>query len=149
MPSRLRKLARLTPRALLDLAAAQAALLAAEWRMRTKPIGSLTTRDAAATISTQASAHDRERALDIATAVRRAADFGLFRPFCLVRAMALRALLEREDIHGSEIRIGVRRRDGVFAAHAWIRWNNEILGDLPAHVATFTEVDDIRVLGRS
>ena len=59
------------------------------------------------------------------------------------------ALLERADIHGSEIRIGVRRRDGVFAAHAWIRWNNEILGDLPAHVATFTEVDDIRVLGRS
>ncbi len=149
MPSRLRKLARLTPRALLDLAAAQAALLAAEWRMRTKPIGSLTTRDGAASISTQASAHDRQRALDIATAVRRAADFGLFRPFCLVRAMALRALLERADIHGSEIRIGVRRRDGVFAAHAWIRWNNEILGDLPAHVATFTEVDDIRVLGRS
>ena len=149
MPSRLRKLARLTPRALLDLAAAQAALLAAEWRMRTKPIGSLTTRDGAASISTQASAHDRQRALDIATAVRRAADFGLFRPFCLVRAMALRALLERADIHGSEIRIGVRRRDGVFAAHAWIRWNNEILGDLPSHVATFTEVDDIRVLGRS
>lgn len=149
MPSRLRKLARLQPRALLDLAAAQAALLAAEWRMRTKPIGSLTTRDDAASTIPQASAHDRQRALDIATAVRRAADFGLFRPFCLVRAMALRALLERADIHGSEIRIGVRRRDGVFAAHAWIRWNNEVLGDLPSHVATFTEVDDIRVLGRS
>lgn len=117
--------------------------------MRTKPIGSLTTRDASAGIPAPASAPDRQRALEIATAVRRAADYGLFRPFCLVRAMALRALLERAEIHGSEIRIGVRRRDGVFAAHAWIRWNNEILGDLPSHVATFTEVDDIRVLGRS
>ena len=27
-------------------------------------------------------------------------------------------------------------RDGVFAAHAWVRWNNEILGDIPSHVAT-------------
>lgn len=117
--------------------------------MRTQPIGSLTARDAAATLSAPASPDDRRRAGEIATAVRRAADFGLFRPFCLVRAMALRALLERANILGSEIRIGVRRRDGVFAAHAWIRWNNQVLGDLPSHVATFTEVDDIRVLGRS
>jgi len=149
MPSRLRKLARLSPRALLDLVAAQAALLAAEWRMRTRPIGSLTIRDSEAGTLPQASAHDRQRATELAIAVCRAADHGLFRPFCLVRAMALRALLERADIHGSEIRIGVRRRDGIFAAHAWIRWNNQVLGDLPAHVATFTEVDDIRVLGRS
>jgi hypothetical protein len=149
MPNRLRKLARLSPRALLDLLAAQAALLAAEWRMRTKPIGSLTVRDSSAGTPPPASAHNRQRAIELATAVRRAADFGLFRPFCLVRAMALRTLLERADIHGSEIRIGVRRRDGIFAAHAWIRWNNQVLGDLPAHVATFTEVDDIRVLGRS
>ncbi len=117
--------------------------------MRTKPIGSLTVRDSSAGTPPPASAHNRQRAIELATAVRRAADFGLFRPFCLVRAMALRTLLERADIHGSEIRIGVRRRDGIFAAHAWIRWNNQVLGDLPAHVATFTEVDDIRVLGRS
>ena len=149
MPSRLRKLAGLKPRGLLDLIAAQGALLAAEWRMRTQPIGSLTTRDPSSAPSAPVNAHDRQRAAEIATAVRRAADYGLFRPFCLVRAMALRALLERASIHGSEIRIGVRRRDGVFAAHAWIRWNNQILGDLPSHVATFTEVDDIRVLGRS
>ena len=152
MPSRLRKLARLDRRALLDLIAAQGALIAAEWRMRTHPIGSLTMRDATGTTPATGIAgapQHTARAREIATAVRRAADHGLFRPFCLVRAMALRTLLERADIHGSEIRIGVRRRDGVFAAHAWVRWNNEILGDLPAHVATFTEVDDIRVLGRS
>lgn len=149
MPKRLRKLARLGPSGLLDLVAAQAALLAAEWRIRTKPIGSLTIRDHAAGTATSVSAHDRQRASELAAAVRRAADHGLFRPFCLVRAMALRTLLERANIRGSEIRIGVRRRHGVFAAHAWIRWNDQILGDLPAHVATFTEVDDIRVLGRS
>ncbi len=149
MPSRLRKLARLDRRALLDLIAAQGALIAAEWRMRTHPIGSLTMRDATPATEITGAPQHTARAREIANAVRRAADHGLFRPFCLVRAMALRTLLERADIHGSEIRIGVRRRDGVFAAHAWVRWNNEILGDVPSHVATFTEVDDIRVLGRA
>lgn len=152
MLSRLRKLTRLSPHGLLDLIVAQAALLSAEWQMRTKPIGSLTTREAPSELSLASSPESpntQQRARDIATAVRRAADHGLFRPFCLVRAMALRSLLERADIRGSEIRIGVRHRDDVFAAHAWVRWNNEILGDLPSHVATFTEVDDIRVLGRS
>lgn len=149
MPSRLRKLAALDRRALLDLIAAQGALLAAEWQMRTRPIGSLTRRERGDVESRAPRPEDRPRAEAIATAVRRAADHGVFRPFCLVRAMALRTLLERAGIPGSEIRIGVRRRDGVFAAHAWIRWDNRVLGDIPAHVATFTEVDDIRVLGRS
>lgn len=149
MPSQLRKLARLGPRALFDLVVAQVALLAAEWEMRTKPIGSLTRREGSAAGSPVRRAEDLQRAEAIATAVRRAADYGVFRPFCLVRAMALRSLLERAGIPGSEIRIGVRHRNGVFAAHAWIRWDNRVLGDVPAHIATFTEVDDIRVLGRS
>jgi hypothetical protein len=41
----------------------------------------------------------------------------------------------------------VRQRRGKFEAHAWVRWNDEVLGDVASHIATFTEVDDMRVLG--
>ncbi len=92
---------------------------------------------------------DPARASAIGLAVERAAAHGLFRPFCLVRAMALRELLLSENILGASIRIGVRRQNGEFQAHAWVLWGTTVLGDRPAHVATFTEVDDLRVLGRT
>lgn len=155
MQRALRKLASLDARSVADLVAAQVALLRA-WRIvKTRPIGSLTTRDLGARSAAAAPgapppdspAGDPTRARAIALAVSRAADFGLFRPYCLVQALALRTMLEREGIHGSEIRVGVRRAQGKFAAHAWVKWGDLILGDSPEHVATFTEVDDIRVLG--
>lgn len=126
-----------------DLFAAQAALLRARRRLRREPIGNLTARRDGAR---QPTAGDDRRAAQIARAIELAARFGIFRPFCLVRAVALEELLLRDGITGSDIRVGVRRRDGDFAAHAWVVWRGAVLGDDPAHVATFTEVDDIRVL---
>ncbi len=122
---------------------AQAALLRARRRVRTEPIGSFTSRgpDAAGVVR-----GDPVRAREIALAVERAAAHGLFRPYCLVQALALRELLTRHGIDGSQIRIGVRQNGGKFSAHAWVRWGQEILGDRADHVAGFTEVDDIRVL---
>ncbi len=140
----LRKLAALDARSFADLLAAQAALLRARHQVNTQPIGSLTTRAAGGDGLPRG---DALRARALALAITRAANHGIFRPFCPVRAMALRALLERAGITGSEIRVGVRRSNGVFAAHAWVRWGHEILGDDPRYVGTFTEVDDIRVLG--
>ncbi|MBX3173942.1 MAG: lasso peptide biosynthesis B2 protein [Gemmatimonadaceae bacterium] len=129
-----------------DVLAAQRALLAARRRLDREPVGSLTARrgDAPA----PAPSGDATRARQIAAAVRWTARHGLFRPFCLVQALALQELLAAAGVRGSEIRVGVQRQDGQFAAHAWVRWNNEVLGDDPRHVATFTEVDDIGVLGR-
>ncbi len=153
MPHALRKLASLDARAIADLVSAQVALLRARRLVKTQPIGSLTVRDAGTASDASSSAApsgpagDPARARAIALAVSRAADYGLFRPFCLVQALALRTLLERDGIRGSEIRVGVRHSDGKFAAHAWVRWGDLVLGDDPKHVATFTEVDDIRVLG--
>lgn len=144
MRSPLRKLAALDARGLADLWQAQRALLAARRLLKQRPIGSLTIRD---TGDDGPVAGDAVRAREVARAVSRAATYGLFRPFCLVRALALRELLRREGIRGTDIRIGVRRRGADFTAHAWVRWGSEILGDEPAYVATFTEVDDIRVLG--
>jgi len=143
----LRKLAALDARSLADLLLAQWLLLRAGWRKRTQPIGSLTAHGASSADTATPVSGDPLRARALALAVSRAAEYGLFRPFCLVRAIATRDLLERYGIRGSEIRIGVRRKQGAFQAHAWVRWGEELLGDHPSNIATFTEVDDIRVLG--
>lgn len=145
MPLPLRRLFRASGSEWRDLLRAQRALLAAAWRLRREPLGSLAGR---AADPGDAVAGDRARALALSTAVRRAARYGLFRPFCLAQSLALRDLLEREGIHGSTIRIGVRRSGGRFEAHAWIRWGDLVLGDEPSHVARFSEVNDLRVLER-
>lgn len=54
----------------------------------------------------------------IADAVERAAGY-VPAASCLVRALALRVLLERADA-GGELRIGVERQDGRLRAHAWV-----------------------------
>ena len=90
MPRLLRKLAALDARSFADLLIAQWALVRADRRKRTQPVGSLTTRERAPHAPTSG---DPARARALALAVSRAADHGLFRPFCLVRAIALRELL--------------------------------------------------------
>ena len=92
---------------LRDLVAAQLALLRARRRLRLEPIGNLTERRQRR--SAQPSG-DPQRAEQLARAVHVAASRGLFRPFCLVRALALESLLLEHGITGSDIRIGVRRQ---------------------------------------
>jgi hypothetical protein len=143
MPAPLRKLVRLGARGWRDLLRAQVALLRAQRRLEREPIGALAIRE---NFTVEASTGDPARAETLAHAVHRAAQYGLFRPYCLVRAMALRDLLVADGIHGASIRIGVRRANGEFQAHAWIRWGERVLGDEARHVARFTEVDDLGVM---
>jgi Transglutaminase-like superfamily len=133
------------PRGWRDLVRAQSALLEAQRRLRREPIGSLAIR---ATVRAEDVRGDSRRAMELALAVRRVARYGLIRPYCLVRALAIRELLSAEGIDGASIRIGVRRHEGEFQAHAWIRWGDTILGDDAWHVQQFTEVDDLRVMAR-
>ncbi len=140
----LAKLLTLGVRGWRDLLRAQLALVRARRRVRTEPLGTLAIRD---TVDPSMISGDPQRAHAIALAVVRAAERGLFRPFCLVQSLALRELLVAEGITGASIRIGVRRHRGVFQAHAWVRWGEHVLGDSADHVATFTEVDDLRVMG--
>ena len=144
MPAPLRKLATLGPRAWADLLRAQAALLAAQWQLRRQPLGSLAIREV---IDPAQVRGDATRAHAISVAVQRVAHYGIFRPYCLVQSLALRSLLISDHVDGASIRIGVRRHKGTFQAHAWVRWGETVLGDHPDHVALFTEVDDLRVLG--
>ncbi len=142
-------------RKLADRIAAQFALLRARRLLATAPVGALTERRradrAAAERVTQGSpqrdARATARARELVDAVQWTAAHGLFRPFCLVQSLAIQDLLNRARIGGSEIRVGVRRDGNALKAHAWVRWGGEVLGDDPAYVGRFTEVDDIGVLG--
>ena len=71
-----------------------------------------------------------------ARAVHRAARYGLFRPRCLTRALALQRLLARRGWPAS-LHVGVRRDRGALLAHAWVELDGAVLGDSPEHVATF------------
>ncbi len=86
------------------------------------------------------------RAEALALAVGRAAEFGVFRPLCLVRAVALNRVLERHGIKGSRVRVGVRMRNGRFAAHAWVEYGDRVLGDSEAHVGSFVELSEVHLV---
>lgn len=128
-----------------DFFGAQIALLRAQYRVRRYPVGQLVGRvDGPADDATG----DAQRAEQLARALDRAARYGVLRPLCLVRSIALRDLLQRRGIRGAMIRIGVRREAGEFQAHAWVRWGTRILGDDARFVARFVEVNDLRVFER-
>lgn len=143
------KLLRLPRSERADLVAAQGALLAAWLRVATRPRGHLVglpdERIVPGTLPPDERALARARGL--ALAVTRAASHGVFRPQCLVRAVALKHLLDARGLGGGRVQIGVRTRQGAFAAHAWVEFGGEVLGDRPEHVGTFAPLPHITVLG--
>ena len=70
----------------------------------------------------------------------------MIRPKCLVRAVALCRMLEQRGIMGSRVRIGVRRIDGVFSAHAWVELGQHVLGDDIHRVSSFAQLFDVSVV---
>lgn len=135
-----RKVLTLSARDWADLVRAQWELLAARGMVRNRPIGSL------ATPAANAKAADPARlpeAKQIALAVVRAARFGVFRPQCLVRSVALSRMLEQRGIGGGMVRVGVRRRNGEFLAHAWVELAGETLGDADDHVGSFVPLTNL------
>jgi hypothetical protein len=121
---------------------AQVALARAQREMRTLATGAMVTEE-----RPQASASNNrvEDARRIALAVNRAAEFGLFRPKCLVRSRALRKMLDERGIHGAEVRVGVQLSRGRFLAHAWVEYGGQVVGDDPAAVARFIPMTGIQV----
>ena len=132
-----RKLLRLSARQWRDLAAAQWSLWRAQWALRRAPTGGLMDQWNAATPGEAADLRDLPRAREIGDAVRRTALYGVTRPQCLARSLAISRLLEREGIRGAIVRIGVRPQDQKIAAHAWVEFAGEIVGDSRAHVRGF------------
>jgi Transglutaminase-like superfamily len=144
MLAHLSRARRLSGREWMDLTKAQLAILGAEGALRTRSRGRLLAYDHSAQDVPVASDHIR-RAQELALAVSRAAEFGVLRPKCLARSVALHRLLRAEGIAGSRIRIGVRPQAGRLTAHAWVTLSDRILGDDPAFVARFAEIADARM----
>ncbi|MEP7343969.1 MAG: lasso peptide biosynthesis B2 protein [Gemmatimonadaceae bacterium] len=141
-----RKLRRISRREWRDLASAQFALFVAQVRLWTKEKGGLTTPAAQAQPKTLPSDASIARAKALALAVSRAASFGLFRPACLVRSMALCRLMERRGIHDAVVRLGVVKRGGRFHAHAWVEYGGIVLGDDPVSVSDYETLVGVSVL---
>lgn len=139
---RLGKLLSLSGGEVMDLLRAQWHLLLASLLLRLLPRGRLLREGVAEDGSgglpdPGAVAYARRMAL----AVSRVAEHGpLYRPRCLVRAVALDRLLRGAGIHEGRIRVGVRLREGEFEAHAWVELRGVVLGDEEWYVRTFTPV---------
>jgi hypothetical protein len=123
-----------------DLVCAQWALLVAQAMVRNRPIGALATPASSAATADPMRLPEAKR---LALAVVRAARFGVFRPQCLVRSVALSRMLEQRGIAGGLVRVGVRRRDGEFLAHAWVELAGETLGDADDHVGSFVPLTNL------
>jgi hypothetical protein len=131
---------------LRELLEAQWALLVAQGRLRSQPVGSLATP---ATQARDADARRLPEARRLALAIMRAARFGVFRPQCLVRSMALSRMLVARGIGGAVVRVGVRRQEGKFLAHAWVELAGETLGDVDEHVGSFVPLTNLDVHQRT
>jgi hypothetical protein len=139
-----RKLIGLTVTEWVELVQAQAALLGAQLLVWTRPTGKLVSSSAPGAVPPSGSLDPR--AYRLALAVSRVAEHGIFRPLCLVRAVALNHMLEARQIHGSRIRIGVRHVGGRFLAHAWVEYGDVVLGDVESHVSRFAQLADVRLI---
>jgi hypothetical protein len=137
-----RKLASLSIQDWRELVEAQWALLMARETVRNRPIGSL------ATPASEAHEADDGRlpeARRLALAIVRAARFGVFRPQCLVRSVALSRMLAARGIDGAIVKVGVRRTNSEFLAHAWVELAGETLGDADEHVGSFVPLTNLDV----
>ena len=131
------KLLALTARDWRNLLAAQARLLLAQLLMSTRPTGKLVESREDGTETPTGSPPRLADARALALAIGRASEYGVFRPACLVRSIALRRLMQARGISGGRVQIGVILQDGRLAAHAWVEYAGEILGDDPHLVSHF------------
>ena len=69
-----------------------------------------------------------EAARDVARMQRTAARHLFFRPNCLEQSLVLWWLLQRRGIP-AELRIGARKAEGRFEAHAWVESDGVVLSD--------------------
>jgi hypothetical protein len=128
-----------------DLGRAQLALVRAQRILKSLPKGEMV-RDEEPPAAMPAVLDRLDEARRIALAVNRAAEFGLFRPRCLVRSMALRSLLNRAGIEGAYVRVGVQLVNERFMAHAWVEYAGQIVGDNEASVGRFVPLTTVQVM---
>ena len=138
------KLRALSPADWRDMLAAQAALLRAQLEVWTRPRGDLPIRAALLVPAATAAGEQMDDPVvtRISRALGRAARYGVFRPTCLVRALALQRMLRRRGFPDSSVRVGVRRPSGggALLAHAWVEYRGAVLADEEWRVRQFEEL---------
>jgi hypothetical protein len=141
-----RRLFSLTAREFGELLVAQAFLVGALWTVRRRPKGALLRPvDSGPDLGTSKA---EDRLARLVAAVDRAARYGLFRPTCLVRAVALERMIVRAGVGPAVVRVGVLNGGNAFMAHAWIELAGRVVGDEPSRVAQFTPLHDFSALSR-
>ena len=136
----LRKLIRLPRSEWADLLGAQAALFRAQLLVWTRPRGRLLVPSDGSSAAGTGCSDVAPAARRLALAVGRAAEPGLFRPSCLVRALALHRMLQSHGFPGASVRVGARRENGRFLAHAWVDYRGTTLADQEWYVKKFDEL---------
>lgn len=139
-----RRLFNLRPAEAGDLVLAQWNLLVALWTVRRRPPGELLRPLSEA--PADSGVRDDARLERLATAVDRVARFGVFRPTCLVRAVALERQIRGANAGPAVVRIGVRHASGGLLAHAWIELDGRVVGDELARVRRYTPLRDFSAL---
>jgi len=133
-----------------DVAEAELALFRAQAMRWVRPLGQLvaiTNQPGARLLSAPSAAH-REMGERFAKAINRATRYGIFRPKCLARAVALSQMLDAHGIDCHCIQIGVRRVGGNFTAHAWVELGKWVLGDSDSSARSYVPLTEARVVSR-
>lgn len=131
-----------------DVAQAQLALFRAQGMRWVRPLGQLVdvADQPSSSLLPAPTLSQREAGERFAKAINRATRYGIFRPKCLTRAVALSRMLDAHGIGGHRIRIGVRRADGTFTAHAWVELGKWILGDSDSSVRSYVPLTEAHVV---
>ena len=132
-----------------DAAQAQIALIAAVRKQRERPVGELVDAQRISPKVVSLSRGQVSRAIRLADSIDRAARYGIFRPQCLSRAIALSAMLDSNGIGGHRIRVGVRKTGTEFGAHAWVELGDMALGDDTVDVDTYVPLTNVAFTLRS
>jgi hypothetical protein len=90
--------------------------------------------------SSPARPSDRIDPAGVARMVAVAARHGPVRAKCLSAALTLEALLRRRGVKG-ELRLGVRKHEGRFEAHAWVEHDGAALMDPAGLHARFASLE--------
>lgn len=122
---------------------AQRDLLACQVRAWRQPAFKLLDLESTLPAQQQVSLHAVQ---EVGWAVTRAAVYGVFRPKCLVRSLAIQRMLQRRGICGGRLAVGVQVGTGGLKAHAWVELNGIIVGDSREYVDSFTRITDHRLV---
>lgn len=137
-------------RAAVDALRAARAVLVARRAVAKRPIGDLVARVPASTNRSASTARadvltpeDERQVARWARAVDRALRWLPGDPACLVRASALRSLLTANGLEAADVRIGVRRGDAGFAAHAWVELRGTPIAEPVALRGAFSSLEGV------